>query len=280
MSNQVVKIGNAEISLVSYKGQPVVTFAMIDKVHQRPDDTASRNFKYNRDRFVPEKHFYMIDYSQKDEFQPFGISVPHRGLTMITERGYLLLVKTFSDDLAWQIQEQLIDSYFRAKVAEPVEPEPMPIPESSAFDKAAFKDCMLFMAEAKKFAVDTIGLVDSQALLSANQVTFKATGVDVLEYFHQKCIPANPKGLTYNPTELGELLNPARSARWVNKELCSAGLQVNINGKWEPTDKAKRAGVFEWTDVGKRHHDGMPVKQLRWFKDALEYVVQDRREAA
>ena len=278
---QVVKIGDAEIPLVSYLNQPVVTFAMIDKVHNRPEGTARKRFSDNRKRFIDGKHFYIVDSKGlsvlRTEFPGvFGVGAPQTAL--ITERGYLLLVKTFSDDLAWQIQEQLIDGYFRAKVAEPVEPNS--VPESPAFDKAEFRETLSFMACAKDFAEKVIGLVDSQALLSANQVTFKATGTDVLAYFHHTCIPANPKGLTYNPTELGDLLNPVRSARWINKELAKAGLQVNINGKWEPTDKAKKAGVFEWTDVGKRHHGGMPVKQLRWFKDALEYVVQDRREAA
>lgn len=38
---------------------------------------------------------------------------------LITERGYLKLVKTFSDDLAWDVQDQLIDGYFRAKTLAP-----------------------------------------------------------------------------------------------------------------------------------------------------------------
>lgn len=117
MSTQLVTIGNTEIPLVQYQGKPVVTFAMIDKVHQRPTDTAKRNFQHNRERFVEGQHFYLVDFSKKDEFRPFGIEVSPRGLTLITERGYLKLVKTFTDDLAWDIQDQLIDGYFRSKPA-------------------------------------------------------------------------------------------------------------------------------------------------------------------
>lgn len=115
MTQQLVSIGNAEIPLVQYQNQPVVTFAMIDKVHQRPEGTASRTFGSKRERFTEGQHYYLVDYSQNNVLRPFGIEVPPRGLTLITERGYLKLVKTLDDDLAWDVQDQLIDGYFRAK---------------------------------------------------------------------------------------------------------------------------------------------------------------------
>jgi hypothetical protein len=115
MSTQLVTIGNTQIPLVQYNGQPVVTFTMIDKVHCRPEGTASRNFLANRERFTEGQHFYLVDFSKNNEFRPFGIEIPPRGLTVLTERGYLTLVKSFTDDLAWEVQDKLIDSYFRVK---------------------------------------------------------------------------------------------------------------------------------------------------------------------
>lgn len=115
MTMQLVTIGNAEIPLVSYQNQPVVTFAMIDKVHGKSEGQSRANFSKNRERFTEGQHYYLVDYSKKNLLDTFGIEVPPRGLTLITERGYLKLVKTFSDDLAWDVQDQLIDGYFRAK---------------------------------------------------------------------------------------------------------------------------------------------------------------------
>lgn len=37
----------------------------------------------------------------------------HGDITLITESGYLMLVKSFTDDLAWDVQRQLVNSYFR-----------------------------------------------------------------------------------------------------------------------------------------------------------------------
>lgn len=34
---------------------------------------------------------------------------------LLTESGYLMIVKTFSDDLSWQVQRQLVNAYFKAK---------------------------------------------------------------------------------------------------------------------------------------------------------------------
>lgn len=44
-------------------------------------------------------------------------------VTLITESGYLMLVKSFTDDLAWQVQRQLVNSYFRAKGETQSEPD-------------------------------------------------------------------------------------------------------------------------------------------------------------
>ena len=51
-----------------------------------------------------------------DEIRTSGIyQVNPRGTTFITETGYLLLVKSFTDDLAWKVQRQLVSTYFKAK---------------------------------------------------------------------------------------------------------------------------------------------------------------------
>lgn len=111
MANSIT-IVDTTIPIIEYQGQRVITLALIDKLHRRPDGTARRNFSDNKDRFIEEKHFYLVDFSKKNEFRAFGIDVPPRGLTVLTERGYSMLVKSFTDDFAWEVQEQLVDGYF------------------------------------------------------------------------------------------------------------------------------------------------------------------------
>jgi hypothetical protein len=115
MTTQDISISGKNFPIVQFDGKPVITLAMVDQMHGRKAGTASDNFKNNRTRFEDRKHFYLIDYSKKGEFSPFGITIPTRGLIVLTERGYLLLAKSLTDDKAWEVQERLIDSYFSVK---------------------------------------------------------------------------------------------------------------------------------------------------------------------
>ena len=109
--NKLIKINNQPLPIKEYNGQRVVTFKEIDAVHKRTPGTAHRNFKANRNRFIEGVDYYKL---QKDEIRPFGIKSPNGGI-IITESGYLMLAKSFNDDLAWQVQRELVNSYFRNK---------------------------------------------------------------------------------------------------------------------------------------------------------------------
>ena len=117
---ELQKIGNHEISVKTYSGQRVVTFKDIDTVHERPDGTARKRFSDNRDRFVEGVDYFVVkpDDIRMSEKRTTGIlpeEVNNRGTALITETGYLMLVKSFTDDLAWDVQRKLVDSYFRVK---------------------------------------------------------------------------------------------------------------------------------------------------------------------
>ena len=113
MENKLtVTINKTELPIKEYQGQRVVTMKEIDAVHQRPEGTADRNFRANEKRFIEGTDFFKVSKSQSDEIR--GLEIPNRGLTLITESGYLMLVKSFTDDLAWAVQRQLVNTYFRA----------------------------------------------------------------------------------------------------------------------------------------------------------------------
>lgn len=108
--NEIV-IGNTNVSIKEYKGQRVVTFKDIDTVHGRPDGTARRNFNRNKEHFIEGEDFYKI---QPNEIRTVGIKSNNGGL-VLTESGYLMLAKSFTDKVAWDVQRALVKSYFRAK---------------------------------------------------------------------------------------------------------------------------------------------------------------------
>lgn len=85
-------------------------------MHNRPEGTASRNFSANRNRFTENEDFIVIQNNEICRLEIKGdLLIPNRGVTLITESGYLMLVKSFTDELAWRVQKQLVSSYFRIK---------------------------------------------------------------------------------------------------------------------------------------------------------------------
>lgn len=112
----VIAINGKQLPIVEYMGNRVVTFAMIDEVHQRPEGTARKRFNDNHKHFIIEEDFYELGQSEIRTDLPEGIfSKFAPNGTLITESGYLMLVKSFTDDLAWQVQRQLVSSYFKVK---------------------------------------------------------------------------------------------------------------------------------------------------------------------
>lgn len=105
------------IAIKEYRGQRVVTFRDIDELHKRPEGTARRNFNKNQHRFIEGEDYFIVD--QPYEIRTLGLTRPQGGVPdkviLITESGYLMLVKSFNDDLAWQVQRALVNHYFRAK---------------------------------------------------------------------------------------------------------------------------------------------------------------------
>lgn len=118
MTDNTMQICDTEITVKEYAGQRVVTFKDIDRVHNRPEGTARKRFNDNREHFIEDEDFFKVKCS---EVRPFFGQTPPNGfnpegdIVLITESGYLMLVKSFTDDLAWRVQRELVNCYFRAK---------------------------------------------------------------------------------------------------------------------------------------------------------------------
>ena len=113
MNNQLVKINNTDLLVKEFKGQRVVTFKDIDMLHERVEGTADRNFRENKEHFIENEDYFVLKKNQNNEIR--GLEIPNRGITLITESGYLMLVKSLQDDLAWKVQRELVNNYFRVK---------------------------------------------------------------------------------------------------------------------------------------------------------------------
>lgn len=137
-SLQVCETNMPEIKV--WNGQRVVTFKDIDTVHKRKGGTSKRNFQNNKKHFIEDLDYYVITQNNvKGKNFPnenYGFkNIPPRGIMVLTESGYLMIVKSFTDDLSWDVQRQLINGYFKSKTTSDVALTAIPAQSSTAVPK-------------------------------------------------------------------------------------------------------------------------------------------------
>lgn len=115
MTKQIIKINNADLSVKEFNGQRVVTFKDIDMLHERVEGTAKRNFSDNKKHFIENEDYFFVKPADVQKYEIRTSEINNRGTYLITESGYLMLVKSLQDDLAWKVQRELVNRYFRVK---------------------------------------------------------------------------------------------------------------------------------------------------------------------
>lgn len=117
MNNQIVKINNADLLVKEFNGQRVVTFKDIDMLHERVEGTAGRNFRENKSHLIEGEDYFSIKGNELKSFKQATnfVGSNAKEIILITESGYLMLVKSLQDDLAWKVQRELVNNYFRVK---------------------------------------------------------------------------------------------------------------------------------------------------------------------
>ena len=111
-----VIINTMALAIKEYNNRRVVTFKDIDTLHQRPKGTARKRFNDNKSRFIEGEDYFKVCASEFRTRKIANISSKaQEDITLITESGYLMLVKSLTDDLAWKVQRELVNTYFRAK---------------------------------------------------------------------------------------------------------------------------------------------------------------------
>lgn len=108
-------INGHTIEAKEYNGKRVITFKDIDEVHERKSGTARKRFNDNKQWFVEGEDYFRITASV---FRTLIGEMNERHQTdvvLVTESGYLMIIKSFHDDLSWQLQRILVNSYFKAK---------------------------------------------------------------------------------------------------------------------------------------------------------------------
>ena len=116
-----------------------------------------------------------------------------------------------------------------------------------------------------------IGLDRNAAAIAANNAAKAIDGTDVLSIIGQTHLISESQEVDLNPGAIGKHIG-GLSAQKVNKLLEEKGFQRKVGDTWEPTEDGKKFGRL--IDTGKKHSDGAPVTQLRWFSSIISEISQ------
>ena len=180
--------------------------------------------------------------------------------SLILVSGYNIKMRAAIID-RWQELEQKT-----AQGTLPVEPRP-------TINTANYLEAAKIMKAAKD-ALKGFIKDNNQLALSCSQVGFKATGVDLIKLSGVELI-ANEQKQLLTVTEIGRELNRKLNAQEVNKLLAEYGYQqkaqdVKGHNYWAITAKGEPWGVYQ--DTGKRHSDGAPVRQFKWYSSIIDEI--------
>ena len=127
----LVRIEDRKVKPMFYQKRPVVTLPQVDEFHGRPTGTAKRNFRANRKHFIQDRDFFEVPYEEYSKlFDPTKFVgsktidgtkfVPSKGgsrvpMIFLSETGYLMVVKSLTDEKAWAIHRAMVETYFNKR---------------------------------------------------------------------------------------------------------------------------------------------------------------------
>lgn len=242
---QTVTVNDTSVSVKEYNGKRVVTFKDIDLCHGRPEGTARKRFNDNRQHFIEGEDFFKVCASEIRTHKIMEISSKTReDITLITESGYLMLVKSFTDDLAWQVQRQLVNTYFR--VSEETNTKLLELQIKQERARAMYLNAVARFVKATGKQYEDIGLspiaVDTMKVKAAE----KATGADLGNY-----LPPTEK--SYSATDIAKEIGC--SANKIGKTANAYGLKTEEYGVYvmdKSRHSAKEMPNFRYNEKGRQ----------------------------
>lgn len=240
--NNLVKIGSTSVAIKEYRGQRVVTFKDIDQCHGRPEGTARKRFNDNRQHFIEGTDYFTINLTTSEKRTQFGAGKnAGKTITVVTESGYLMLVKSFTDDLAWDVQRQLVNTYFRKGQAD--ESLKLQIQQERAH---------AMLMNAKTRALKTISSALGDKKLSA--LAIQVFGLTAIEEVTGQKIDYRPEcGKLYSAGELAKEVGSNRIT--VGKRATAAGLKTDEYGMTvlsKSEHSVKQVPTFMYNEKGRQ----------------------------
>ena len=133
---------------MEFKNQRIMTTKVLAEQYGTNEQNISKNFTRNSERFVEGKHYFKLEGEELKEFNDESLKFVSI-LYLWTDRGAARHAKILDTDEAWDIYEELEETYFRVK-----ESKPTCIEDVLIQSLQEMKDMRLQIEEAKKQTIE------------------------------------------------------------------------------------------------------------------------------
>ena len=241
-----------KLQIIEYKNQRILTTQQLAEGYGTNADVISKNFNRNSTKYKEGKHYYCLigeDLKQfKTNGQIDGSLKRINKLYLWTERGTFLHAKSLNTDKAWEVYDELVETYFKAKENLFSLPQTLPEALRLAADLAE-KNAALqlenvqknqIIGELKPKADYTDIILQSKSLVNINQI-------------------AKDYGF---------------SARSFNKLLNKMGVQYKQGGQWLLYSQYQRNGYTHSETIKIEHSDGRPDVKMntKWTQKGRLFI--------
>lgn len=127
-NKNLVSIDGKSVQRIFYKGISVVTLDLIDELHKKQPGTSLRTFQRYKSKFNEGEDYFSVPHNETlirtdcpdmssreriiDKIKHGERGGDRKNKILLTQMGYLMLSKVFTDDLAWKVQRELVNFYF------------------------------------------------------------------------------------------------------------------------------------------------------------------------
>lgn len=234
---ELIKIENKELEIKEWNNLRVISVYDIAKLHEREVKRVNEQFKRNKEKFIENIDYFIITKEEMMESQ-FATALSkysnNKEEVLFTETGYLMLVKTFNDDLSWIIQRMLVNSYFKTKEIKEI---------IKKYEPTEYEKDLLRLEKAKLFKE----LSESVKIQSYKDI-LQSYSANTLANEYILPLPKIEQ-LSYSATEICKMLldrydlkvTVQKLGRIANKE----NLKVEDNGVWVLDKKKYSNGTTE-----------------------------------
>jgi len=125
-----VKVNSNDLKIKEYKNERVVTIYDVAKLHEVNNKIIKENFNNNKHYLIENEDYFILSKIEYENFVNEKLGKEYNAtkeIILFTEQGYLLIAKSITGEKAWDIQRQLVKSYFKVKELKELKNNNLPI---------------------------------------------------------------------------------------------------------------------------------------------------------